>query len=552
MTTAQRVFLCLLLIANLVGAQDLVILGPVRTADEARPRANALVVKRGIVTSLSRADAEAAALLPDMRVLRVPPGGIAMPGIVESHAHLLAVGRALRELDLSGTDSLAQALDLIRRHCAQLPPGGVLEGRGWNQELWKEKRFPTAKELSAVTGDHPALLTRVDGHAIWVNDIVLRAASINATTPNPEGGEIVRTDANEPSGVLVDNAMSLVDATRSRSSNTIFTDFKAAERRCFEEGITTLVDAGESIENLNLLGALYAAGKADLRVASMVSINSEADLALVLGRPPSLGLYDGRVNVSMVKLYADGALGSRGAWLLQPYTDRPDHCGFPVLAPQFLRKAIPQLMRAGWQVCVHCIGDRAVRETLDAMEEGLSQLDPRQRASARPRIEHAQHIATEDQRRFKELGVIASMQPCHATSDGQWAGERLGAQRMQSGAYVWRNLLSSGASIVAGTDAPVESLSPWRNFDAAVTRRMANGQQLTPEQCFSRGEALLAFTTHGARAARFESVTGLLRPGMAGDVIVLDRDPLTVEATAIGGTRVIATVLAGRVVHESP
>lgn len=540
----------LLLLSSFIAAQPLIVFGPVRTADEARPRANALLVREGLVTSLSREDAEAAALEAGARVIHVPAGGLVMPGIVESHAHIVALGRAERELDLSLTRSLQDALVLIRERVATLPGGATLEGRGWNQELWAEKRYPTAAELEAATGARPARLTRVDGHAVWVNQTVLRGAGIDAKTANPEGGEILRDAAGDPTGILVDNATALADKALPREAGSIVADYLAAEKLCFEQGITTLVDAGESINNLNLLGALHAAGKARLRIASMVSVNTAEDLALVLQRPPAFGLYGGRINVGMVKLYADGALGSRGAWLLEDYSDRAGHRGFPVQEPKFLRQALTALMGQGWQVCVHCIGDRAVRETLDAMEIALHTLDPAARSAARPRIEHAQHIDPADQKRFRELGVIASMQPCHATSDGPWAVARLGPARMASGAYVWRNLLKSGAFLVAGTDAPVEPLSPWRNLASAVTRRMADGAQLSPAQCLTRGEALLAFTAAGAHAARFEKVTGMLRPGLAADFIVLDRDPFTVPDAEITGTRVLRTVLLGNVVFE--
>ncbi len=545
-----RLLALVLLLSSFVAAQPLIVLGPVRTADEARPRANALLVRDGLVTSLSREDAEAAATEPGARVMNVPAGGLVMPGIVESHAHVVALGRASRELDLSGTRSLADALKLIRERAATLPAGATLEGRGWNQELWTEKRYPTAAELEAATGVRPARLSRVDGHAVWVNQTVLNGAGIDLHTANPEGGEILRDPEGRPTGILVDNATALADKALPREARSLSADFLAAERLCFEQGITTLVDAGESIHNLNILGALYAAGKAELRIASMVSVDSAEDLELVLQRSPTLGLYGGRVNVGMVKLYADGALGSRGAWLLQDYSDRAGHRGFPVQQPKFLRQALTALMGRGWQVCVHCIGDRAVRETLDAMEIALHTLDPAARSAARPRIEHAQHIDPQDQKRFRELGVIASMQPCHATSDGPWAVDRLGRERMASGAYVWRTLLKSGAMFVAGTDAPVEPLSPWRNLTSAVTRRMADGTALTPGQCLSRGEALLAFTAHGAHAARFEKTTGMLRPGLAADYIVLDRDPFTAPAEEITATRVLTTVLAGRVVFE--
>ena len=531
-------------------ATPVVVLGRVRTADSALPVAQAAVLQHGVVISLDRARAEAAAREPGAIVLRVPDGGIAMPGIVESHAHLLALGRAQRELDLSTAPSLEAALQLVRERAAALPAGAPLLGRGWNQELWPEKVFPNGAALDAVAPGRLVLLSRVDGHAIWVNSAVLQQAKISSATPSPSGGEIVLAADGTPTGVLVDNAMALVDGIGNSTGSTV-RDFFEAERSCLEQGITTFVDAGESIARLNELSGLYAAGKAKLRVCAMIGVDNSSTLDEVLARAPAPSLYGDRVSVRMAKLYADGSLGSRGAWLLQPYSDRPGHSGFPVLEPRFLRDALRRLITAGWQVCVHCIGDRAVRETLDSLEAALVGLSPAAASAARPRIEHAQHIHPADFARFKRLGVIPSMQPCHASSDGPWVEARLGAARANSGAYAWRTLLDSGCRIPCGTDAPVELLSPWRNFHAAVTRQTASGAPFTPAQCMTRAEALLGITAWGAHAVQRERTIGMLRPGMAADLIVLDRDPLRCAQAALPGVRVLHTVIAGEVVHSA-
>lgn len=555
-THARKLLLstCVLLFAaRALCAQSapLVVLGPIRTADAAHPLATAAVLRNGIVSTLDRAAAQAALREPGARVLRVPHGGIAMPGVIESHAHLLALGQSLRELDLSTAASLEAALALVQQRAQELPAGQMLAGRGWNQELWPERVFPECKALDAAAPGRLVLLTRVDGHALWVNSAVLEQAGIGRETKCPSGGEVVRHADGTPTGVLVDNAMALIGRVGESSAVDNAKDFFAAERACFKQGITTFVDAGQSIAELGALSTLYASGKAQLRVSAMISMDNSTTLEEVLRRSPAPSLYNDRVSVRMVKLYADGALGSRGAWLLQPYTDRPDHSGFPVLDPAFIRDASRRLMAAGWQVCVHCIGDRAVHETLNAFEAALRALPPDRAATARPRIEHAQHIDPRDQARFARLGVIPSMQPCHAISDGPWVAARLGETRTNSGAYVWRTLLDNGVRIPCGTDAPVEPLSPWRNFFAAVTRQTAVGARFTPSQCMTRQEAFLGLSAWGAHAAHRERSVGMLRPGHAADLIVLDRDPLRCEESELLQVRVLHTVLGGTIVHSA-
>ncbi len=529
---------------------DIVILGTIRTLDDARPVAGALVLKGGVIERLTTAELAMSRVTTRTQVIRVPDGGVALPGFIESHAHLRGIGRAARELDLSSTTSEADAVSRVQATAAGAAPGTWILGGGWNQERWTNHAWPTRTTLDAVSGDHPVALSRTDGHALWANSAALAAAGITASTADPSGGEILRDATGAPSGVLVDNAMDLMSTAMAKASNDADAvgDMLRAQDEAVRNGITTLVDCGDSAESYLRLASLYDDGRMWLRVYGMLSCSTLADLDAVFSRPPLLDHHHGSLAVRAIKMYADGALGSRGAWLMAPYADREGHMGLPVTDRSVIDYAARGALKNGYQLCVHAIGDRANREVLNSFEEALR--PKKDRPDHRFRVEHAQLVDPMDVPRFARLGVIPSMQPCHATSDGPWVGSRLGTERAERIGYRWRALLDSGAHVPAGTDAPVEPLSPLANVYSALTRRDPYGrmdQPFTPDQCMNRLEAILAVTRWGAEATFMERRRGRLLPGFDADVVILDHDILTCDVSAIPTTQVIATLVAGSV-----
>ena len=536
-------------------APDMVILGSVLTLDEARPRAGGLVIHEGrIIRVTDEAEARAAAG-PRTRVIQVPASGVAMPGVIESHAHLRGLGQSLRQIDLREARSAQQAADMVAKWCEKLPEDAWVLGRSWSQELWEDKKFPDRALLDAVSGGRPCALRRVDGHAMWVNTKVLELAGISGDVPNPKGGEIIRGEGGRITGVLVDNAMGMVSrvAPGENDPDEINNDLLAGQKEALRLGITTFVDAGSGPSVLRQLAALYNNQSMKMRVYAMVSVRDEKSAREVFAGPPITGLYDDRLAIRSIKLYADGALGSRGAWLLEPYADRPGHRGLAVLEPAFIQKVAHEALEKGYQVCTHAIGDRGCRETLDAYQRAL-EATGRMGEDHRFRVEHAQILSTADIPRFRDLRVIPSMQGCHCTSDGPWVPTRLGHRRARLGAYAWRSLIEAGCIIPNGTDAPVESASPWRNLFSTVTRfmTMADGRQdpFYPEQRMNRHEALLSMTAWGAQGIFAEDRRGRLRPGFQADVVIINRDPMKCSVWHMPRIGVMTTVVAGEVVYE--
>ena len=533
---------------------DLVIIGPVLTLDESRPRASGLVIDAGRILKITDAASAYAAAGPGTRIVEVPASGVAMPGIIDSHAHLRGVGTAMRQLDLRGVESPAAAAARVKEWCAELPKDAWIVGRGWSQELWEGKKFLDRETLDLVCGGRPCALRRTDGHAVWVSSRTLELAGISQGAPNPAGGEIIRDAKGRVTGVLVDKAMDLIERVMPREDDPdeIAADLEAAQEEALRLGITTFVDAGADPATLRRLADLYSAKRMKLRVHAMVSVDDEASATQVFAGPPILSAYDDRFSVRAIKLYADGALGSRGAWLLDSYADRADHQGFAILQPAFIEDVARRALKLGYQVCTHAIGDRGCRETLDAYERALDATGSHG-LDHRFRIEHAQILSREDIPRFKKLRVIPSMQGCHCTSDGPWVPDRIGDQRAV-GAYAWRALIDAGCIIPNGTDSPVESLSPWRNLFSTTTRFMdlPNGKReaFYPRQRMNRHEALLSLTYWGAQGSFTDDRRGKLRPGFQADVVVINRDPIKCSAWHMSRIGVVATIVAGEVVYE--
>jgi predicted amidohydrolase YtcJ len=530
-------------------APDLIVVNArIYTVDNAHPMASALAVRGGRIVFVG-SDAEARTLATARtRVLDVK-GRTVIPGMVDAHAHLSGLAAALRNVLLAGSKTYDEVIRRVVERARTTRKGEWVQGRGWDQNLWPEKNFPTHEALSRATPDNPVVLGRVDGHAVLANALAMRLAGVTAATKDPDGGRIIRLPNGDPSGVFIDNAQSLVRrAVPSLSDATLREATTAAIAEVNQWGMTGLHDAGESRKVIDVFESLARDNRYNIRNYVMVSDNA-ADIAYYTGRGPKNGLYDGHIWIRAIKTYADGALGSRGAALLAPYSDDPGNVGLLVSTPAHLESVAETGLRAGFQVNTHAIGDRGNRVALDAFEAALKKVPT---ADHRFRIEHAQIVSPEDIPRFARLGVIPSMQASHQTSDMRWAEARVGPQRIK-GAYAWRSLLNTGVVIPNGSDFPVEEVNPLISFHSAVTRQDASGWPeggWYPDQVMTRDEALKAMTIWPAYAAFQEKELGSLSPGKYADFVVLDRDIMTVPANEILQTRVLSTYIGGRNVYE--
>jgi predicted amidohydrolase YtcJ len=541
-----------------LGAQssaDMVLLnGNIYTVDTARPTASAMAVRAGRVHFVG-SDADARKLATGSTKVIDLRGATVVPGIIDAHAHLLGLGNTLRRVNLAGSASYDEVIARVKAWAKDVTPGEWILGRGWDQTRWPGREFPTHEALSRAFPNNPVVLDRVDGHAILANAKAMELAGVTAATTDPAGGRIIRLASGSPSGVFVDNAENLVGraipaSTKADTRKAILAAIAEANRW----GLTGIHDAGASAETIGIYEELAKAGNYNLRNYVMLS-DPGATAPVGRGNPnlrrgPQSGLYDGHIWIRAIKLYADGALGSRGAALLAPYSDEPGNSGLLVSTPDHIRATAAAALRSGFQVNIHAIGDRGNRIALDAVEWALG-LVPR--ANHRFRIEHAQVISPEDIPRFAKLGVIPSMQPTHQTSDMGWAEARVGPQRIR-GAYAWRSLLNTGVVIPSGTDFPVEEVNPLLTFHAAVTRQDPGNLPpggWYPDQKMTRDEALRSMTIWPAYAGFQESVLGSLAPGKYADFVVLDRDIMRIPDTEIVGTRVVSTWIGGKPVYEA-
>jgi len=542
-----------------LGAQapaDLVLVnGRIYTVDNARPVASALAVGRGRILFVG-SDAEARTLVNASTSVIDLHGATVVPGIVDAHAHLLGLGNRLQRVNVAGSTSSDEVIERVKAWSKDVKPGAWILGRGWDQNRWTSKEFPTHDALSRAFPNNPVVITRVDGHAMLANAKAMQLARVSAASADPEGGRIIRLASGSPSGVFIDNAQNLIaraipPSTPADTRKAIL----AAIAECNRWGLTGVHDAGEDAETIGIYEELAKAGNYNLRNYVMLSDPGEPGSPAALRNPylrrgPQSALYDGHLWVRAIKVYADGALGSRGAALLAPYADEPTNSGLLVSRPEHIRAWAEAALRGGFQLNVHAIGDRGNRITLDAFEAALGAVPA---ADHRFRIEHAQVISTEDIPRFAKLGVIPSMQATHQTSDMRWAEARVGPQRIR-GAYAWRSLLNTGAVIANGTDFPVEEVNPLLTFHAAVTRQDPTNWPTGgwyPEQKMTREEALQSMTIWPAYAAFQESVLGSLTPGKYADFVVLDRDIMAIPDAEILGTLVVSTWIGGKRVYEA-
>jgi len=487
---------------------------------------------------------------PSTRVVDVR-GATIVPGLHDAHAHVVGLGASLQDVDLRGARSFEEVVGRVRRRLANARPGEWVVGRGWDQNDWLDKDWPTHDLLSAASPDNPVYLTRVDGHAGLANRKAIELAGLSRSTADPLGGRIIRAADGQPAGVLIDGAQALVTSRIPGVGREQLEDqIQLADRELRRVGITTVHDAGADGETVDAYKRLIEAGKIKTRLYVMLR-GTLRELMPFFERGPLTDFANHRLAVRSVKIYADGALGSRGAALLEPYSDEPATSGLLTTPPDQVYAQTMAAAKAGFQVGIHAIGDRANRQVMDVFERVQGEV-PGSRA-LRMRIEHAQILDAAEIPRFAKLGVIASMQPTHATSDMPWAAARIGNDRVEEGAYVWRKLLDSGAVIASGSDFPVEEANPMLGFYAAITRQDSAGSPAggwTPRQRMTREEALTSFTRNGAFAAFTETLNGSIESGKLADVLVLSKDIMRVPAREILTTTVRMTITGGEIVYQ--
>jgi len=535
---------------------DLVITGGrIVTMDPSMPEVEAIAARGQKIVAAGNA-AEVAKLIGETTEVIELAGALAVPGLIEGHGHFTGLGRSRMILDLTRVENFEDIVEIVASAVSEAGPGEWILGRGWHQEKWSSTPEPNVSglpyhhALSDVSPANPVFFTHASGHAAMVNAVALELAGIVDDTPDPTGGEIVRDADGRAIGVLRETAEDLVGAHLQSDPDeaTLRKMIDLASRECLANGITSFQDAGSSFALVELLKTMAEKGELPLRLWVMLSEDNES-LAEGL---PGYEVYragDAYLTVGGIKRWIDGALGSHGAWLLEPYTDLPTSTGLNIVTPEELRETARLALEYRLQLCSHAIGDRANRTTLDVYEEAYETIpEPR---DLRWRIEHAQHLHPDDIARFAEIGVVAAMQPIHCTSDGPWVPVRLGEDRSRTGAYVWRDLFESGAVIASGTDVPVEPVDPIPSFHAAVTRRMADGSAFYPNQVMTRMEALYARTLGAAYASFEEDIKGSLEIGKLADVTVFSRDILAVPVDEILETEVVYTIVGGVVRYRA-
>ena len=530
-------------------AATLLVNAHIHTMDPAQPEASALAWgSDGRLLAVGDA-ADLQTRYPDAGKVDAK-GATVIPGLIDAHGHMLGLGMTHIQVDLVGTSSKAQILDRLKAFAAKLPKDAWLIGRGWDQNHWAGKQFPTAADLDAFFPDRPVYLERIDGHAVWVNSAAMKRATKSLDGDwQPEGGRILRV-GQKASGVLVDGAQHLVgDAMPPLTHAQTRDAYKAAFADAVAAGLTGVHDPGVSLDDFKVLQEMAAAHEIPLRLYEMADGNHAALdwLCTQGGRWADAG---GRLQMRTVKLYMDGALGSRGAALLDDYNDDHGNRGILVTSPDAYRTAVDKAHRCHVQVATHAIGDRGNRMVLDTYQAVLGD---DAKSDHRWRVEHAQIVALDDIPRFAQLRLIASMQPTHATSDMPWAEQRLGAERLK-GAYAWQRFIHANVPLAFGSDFPVEHVNPMLGIYAAVTRQDLKGQPpggWLPDQRVSRMEALAGFTRGAAYAGYMENDVGMLKPGMRADFVVLDGDPMTVSPRQLADLKPLSTWVDGKAVYKA-
>ena len=556
--TKRRSHLATLLLLLVGGIQnghaaDLVLKnGKIVTMDPKLPAVTALAATGDRITALG-SDAEIVDQIGPETVVIDLRGRLVIPGFIESHAHFLGIGAAKLQLDLMSTGSYEEIVAMVAAAVAKAEPGELIRGRGWHQEKWSSvpepnvDGLPLHTSLSSVSPDNPVVLLHASGHSAMTNARAMELCGIDEKTPDPDGGQIVRDETGRPIGVFRETAMNLLAAVaEAAEGGSLRRRAELANEEVLRKGITTLHDAGVSFEVVDLYRKMVDEGSLGVRLNVML-IEPNQRLAAGLDRYRTVGYGDHHLTVRGIKRLADGALGSHGAWLLEPYADLPSSTGLNTEPLESLRETARLAVEHGYQLCVHAIGERANREVLNIYEEAYRRSENPK--GLRWRIEHAQHLDPQDIPRFAKLGVIAAMQGIHCTSDAPFVVQRLGEKRAQEGAYAWHSLLQSGAIVCNGTDAPVEDVDPIPCFYATCTRRLKDGSTFYPEQKMTRMEALASYTLAGARAGFEEDLKGSLTLGKLADITVLSKDILTVKEEEIREARVDLTIVGGKVLY---
>lgn len=546
--------------------------GTVITNDDSLARAEAVLVVAGRIAAVGSFN-EVRERLPKDEVRHLDlKGAFLYPGFADGHAHLTGIGLAMSRVNLIGTRSYREVLDRVKEFADSRPSASTgnaapaeatpswLLGRGWDQNDWSIQEFPTHQMLSAAFPDTPVYLSRVDGHAALANRAAMEAAGISAETADPPGGRIIRGSDGEATGVFIDSAMNLIsDHVPATSDANLRIALKMAEQALHEQGFTSIHDAGASRRQIAIFQQMAAAGELDLRVHVMVSADRPDELEYWLNNGPQLDPND-QVQVRAIKVYTDGALGSRGAAMLEDYADDPGNNGLLITEPEELTRLASRGLQAGFQVCAHAIGDRGNRLTLQAyrlaFESSGAQRNPiaaaEQAEKTRFRIEHAQVVAVEDIPLFAELGVLPAMQPQHQVSDMPWAEDRVGPDRVR-GAYAWKSMINAGSIVIGGSDAPVEQLDSVGSFLAAITRADADGNPKGgwyPQEAMSRAEALKSLTSWPAYGAFWEDELGSISVGKRADFTILSADLMKAPVAELRQTKVLGTVFGGELVYQ--
>jgi len=542
--------------------------GKVVTMDARNPQGQAIAITGDRITAVGSDAAIQRYVGPRTKVIDLH-GHLAVPGFNESHGHFTELGSSLTQLKVMGVPSWQDIAAMVADAAKKAKPGAWIQGRGWHQEKWNRspgrvvKGFQTNDLISSAAPNNPVVLGHASGHALIANAKALELAGVTASTPNPPGGEIIKDESGKPTGVFVDAAQSLIrraldKSLAQRSPAEKKADFRSevhlAVQNALENGVTVFQDMGESFATIDEIKQMVDEGQMPLRLYILVSqgeIRPDNVNAMVSHRMVDYG--NGHLTVRAIgEITADGALGSRSAWMLKPYDDDPTNTGLNVTKMSRIKEIAELGLAHGYQISVHAIGDRANRETLDTYEQIFNEHHVKS-DTLRWRIEHAQHLSPSDIPRFGKMGVVASMQAIHECSDAPYVLPRLGYQRAKEGAYVWQSLWKTGAVVTNGTDVPVEDISPIASYWCAVTRdRVGTDSAFFPEQKLSRQQALQTYTTNGAYVAFQERENGSLAPGKWADIAVLGRDIMTVPPQSILGTKVLYTIIGGKVVYAAP
>jgi predicted amidohydrolase YtcJ len=539
--------------------------GKIVTMESTPPEVEALAARGGKIVALGTNQQIQSFIGPATKIVNLR-GRLAIPGFIEGHGHFMALGASKMSLNLRDVKNWDQIVAMVAAAAHEAKPGAWIIGRGWHQAKWDPppspsvQGFPLHDQLSKVSPNNPVWLTHASGHAGFANAEAMRIAGVDKNTPNPPGGEILKDAQGNPTGLFNEQAQDLISRalveyrahlppTEIASEARHQADLAA--RECLSKGITTFQDAGSPLPTVDLLKSLEEENKLGLRLWVMLR-TSNAILAPNLAKYYTIGAADGHFTVRAIKRMIDGALGSRGAWMLEPYSDlppgTPNNSGLATEDPADIRKTAELAISNGYQLCVHAIGDRANREVLNIFEAVFKEHP--EKTNLRWRVEHAQHLNAADIPRFAQLGVIASMQGIHCTSDAPFVILRLGPQRAEEGAYVWQKLMKSGAVVSNGTDTPVEDVDPIACFYASVSRKLKDGSVFFPDQRMSRQEALRSYTVNNAYSAFEESSKGSLKVGKLADVTVLSKDILTIPESEIPTTQVDITIVGGSVLYQ--